>query len=160
MTITTDGDYTYDPNGQFDSLDSGDEGIDTFTYTITDGKGGSDLATVTILMPGVNDAPFDDLVEAFYPAFLLRWLRSLGVRRGQLPRWLGEAVVVLSLCLLAPAVAYAGTGVLWTTDKFEIATDIYPAGEAPIPGVTGQGLAEGIREHGHRDVVDLLRRDP
>jgi hypothetical protein len=26
-------------------------------YTITDGKGGTDLATVTILMPGVNDAP-------------------------------------------------------------------------------------------------------
>jgi len=55
--INTDGNCTYDPNEQFDSLESGDEGVDTFTYTITDGKGGSDLATVTILMPGVNDAP-------------------------------------------------------------------------------------------------------
>ena len=57
VSVTTNGDYTYDPNDQFDSLRSGDEGIDTFTYTITDGYGGTDLATVTILMPGMNDAP-------------------------------------------------------------------------------------------------------
>ena len=31
-------------------------------------------------------------------------------------------------------------------------TDIYPAGEAPIPGVHARELAEGIRTHGHRDV--------
>jgi UDP-N-acetylmuramate--alanine ligase len=31
--------------------------------------------------------------------------------------------------------------------------DIYPAGEAPIPGVTAEHLAEGIRAHGHRDVT-------
>src|SRR5262247_3595480 len=31
--------------------------------------------------------------------------------------------------------------------------DIYPAGEAPIPGVSGADLAEGIRAHGHRDVT-------
>jgi UDP-N-acetylmuramate--alanine ligase len=29
-------------------------------------------------------------------------------------------------------------------------TDIYPAGEAPIEGVDGQSLVEGIRLHGHR----------
>jgi len=33
-----------------------------------------------------------------------------------------------------------------------VVTEIYPAGEAPIPGVTGQALAEGIARHGHRDV--------
>jgi UDP-N-acetylmuramate--alanine ligase len=33
--------------------------------------------------------------------------------------------------------------------------DVYPAGEAPIPGVTAADLAEGIRAHGHRDVVYL-----
>ena len=57
VSVTTNGDYTYDPNDQFDSLRSGDEGIDTFIYTITDGEGGTDLATVTILMPGMNDPP-------------------------------------------------------------------------------------------------------
>lgn len=33
-----------------------------------------------------------------------------------------------------------------------VVTEIYPAGENPIPGVTGRGLAEGIEKHGHRDV--------
>jgi UDP-N-acetylmuramate--alanine ligase len=33
--------------------------------------------------------------------------------------------------------------------------DIYPAGEAPIPGVTAADLVEGIRAHGHRNVTYL-----
>ncbi len=33
--------------------------------------------------------------------------------------------------------------------------DIYPAGEPPIPGVTAEDLAEGIRAHGHRNVTYL-----
>ncbi len=33
--------------------------------------------------------------------------------------------------------------------------DIYPAGEAPIPGVHARDLAEGIASHGHREVVYL-----
>ena len=60
VTINTDGDYTYNPNGQFDSLDINEEGIDTFTYTISDGNGGTDEATLTILMPGVNDPPMPE----------------------------------------------------------------------------------------------------
>jgi UDP-N-acetylmuramate--alanine ligase len=36
-----------------------------------------------------------------------------------------------------------------------IVMDVYPAGEAPIPGVSAADLAEGIRAHGHRDVVYL-----
>src|SRR5947208_3222791 len=36
-----------------------------------------------------------------------------------------------------------------------IVMDIYPAGEAPIPGVTAEDLAEGIRAHGHRDATYL-----
>jgi len=31
-------------------------------------------------------------------------------------------------------------------------TDIYAAGEAPIPGISGKTLAEGIRSHGHQAV--------
>ncbi|MBI2218629.1 MAG: UDP-N-acetylmuramate--L-alanine ligase [Candidatus Rokubacteria bacterium] len=31
--------------------------------------------------------------------------------------------------------------------------DIYPAGEAPIPGVSAEDLAEAIRAHGHRNVT-------
>ena len=34
-----------------------------------------------------------------------------------------------------------------------IVTEVYPAGEAPIPGVTGQVLTQGIKRHGHRDAT-------
>ncbi len=36
-----------------------------------------------------------------------------------------------------------------------VVMDIYPAGEAPIPGVSAADLAEGIRAHGHRNVAYL-----
>ena len=36
-----------------------------------------------------------------------------------------------------------------------VVMDIYAAGEAPIPGVTAEDLAEGIRAHGHRNVTYL-----
>jgi UDP-N-acetylmuramate--alanine ligase len=36
-----------------------------------------------------------------------------------------------------------------------VVMDIYAAGEAPMPGVTGEDLAEGIRAHGHRHVTYL-----
>jgi VCBS repeat-containing protein len=57
LTLNADGSYTYDPNGQFESLGVGDDGADSFTYTISDGSGGSDTATVNITITGVNDAP-------------------------------------------------------------------------------------------------------
>jgi UDP-N-acetylmuramate--alanine ligase len=36
-----------------------------------------------------------------------------------------------------------------------IVMDVYAAGEPPIPGVSGEDLANGIRAHGHRDVAYL-----
>jgi UDP-N-acetylmuramate--alanine ligase len=33
--------------------------------------------------------------------------------------------------------------------------DIYAAGEPTIPGVTAEDLVDGIRSHGHRDVIYL-----
>jgi UDP-N-acetylmuramate--alanine ligase len=36
-----------------------------------------------------------------------------------------------------------------------IVTEVYPAGEAPIPGVNGNALVEGLRANGHRSVVSL-----
>ncbi len=32
-------------------------------------------------------------------------------------------------------------------------TDIYPAGETPIPGVTAESLARAIEEYGHKDTT-------
>ncbi len=34
-----------------------------------------------------------------------------------------------------------------------VLTDIYAASEPPIPGITGQALAEAIRAAGHKNVV-------
>ncbi|MBI5515486.1 MAG: UDP-N-acetylmuramate--L-alanine ligase [Deltaproteobacteria bacterium] len=33
-----------------------------------------------------------------------------------------------------------------------VLTEVYPAGESPIPGATGERLAQALREHGHRNV--------
>ncbi|MGA5464044.1 Ig-like domain-containing protein [Mycobacterium sp. NPDC050041] len=47
--------FTYVPNAQ--SLDDGEEVVDTFTYLVHDGTGASNIATVSITVTGVNDAP-------------------------------------------------------------------------------------------------------
>jgi UDP-N-acetylmuramate--alanine ligase len=36
-----------------------------------------------------------------------------------------------------------------------IVADVYPAGEAPIPGVDRDAMVEGLRARGHRSVVPL-----
>ncbi len=52
-----DGTFRYKPNGQFESLQVGETTTDTFTYTISDGEGGTASAAVTIVISGVNDEP-------------------------------------------------------------------------------------------------------
>lgn len=50
IAIHPDGTITYTPNANFN-------GMDSFGYTISDGNGGSDTATVTVNVAAVNDAP-------------------------------------------------------------------------------------------------------
>lgn len=57
LTVNADGSYVYDPNGAFESLTTGQSAADSFTYTISDGNGGTDTATATITVNGVNDTP-------------------------------------------------------------------------------------------------------
>ncbi len=38
-------------------------------------------------------------------------------------------------------------------------TEIYPAGEPPIPGVSGRQIAEGVAGHGHRNVTYLPAKE-
>ncbi|MGA7826070.1 MAG: UDP-N-acetylmuramate--L-alanine ligase [Geobacteraceae bacterium] len=40
-----------------------------------------------------------------------------------------------------------------------ILTDIYPAGEEPIEGVTSEALARSVRQHGHKDVSYIADRE-
>ena len=55
LTFYTNGNFDYDPNGQFESLAVGTTATDSFTYTIDDGKDGTSTATVTVTITGVND---------------------------------------------------------------------------------------------------------
>ena len=50
MTLGTDGSFTYTPNADFN-------GTDSFTYTASDGTAASNVATVTMTVDAVNDAP-------------------------------------------------------------------------------------------------------
>ncbi len=66
LTLNANGSFTYDPNGSFESLAVGETGMDSFGYTISDGNGGSAMATVNLTIDGVNDPPTaqDDDVAA------------------------------------------------------------------------------------------------
>ena len=57
FTLNADGSYSYDPNGQFESLADFQNGNDQVTYEISDGEGGTDTATLFITIDGQNDAP-------------------------------------------------------------------------------------------------------
>ena len=48
---------SYDPEDNFFYLNVGETATDYFFYTISDGKGGSDTAKVTVTITGVNDPP-------------------------------------------------------------------------------------------------------
>ncbi|MEH2280482.1 MAG: tandem-95 repeat protein [Nostoc sp.] len=56
VTLNADGTFTYNPNAQFETLDVGQTGSDSFTYTISDGSFIS-TASVNLNIDGVNDAP-------------------------------------------------------------------------------------------------------
>jgi VCBS repeat-containing protein len=59
VVVFADGTFQYDPRNspQLQQLTPGDFVDDTFTYTVTDGNGGFDTATVTIRVNGANDLP-------------------------------------------------------------------------------------------------------
>ena len=58
VNINADDDsVTYNTNGQFDYLATGQTATDTFEYTVRDGSGGIDTAKVTVTINGVNDTP-------------------------------------------------------------------------------------------------------
>ncbi|MBI5166226.1 MAG: UDP-N-acetylmuramate--L-alanine ligase [candidate division NC10 bacterium] len=46
----------------------------------------------------------------------------------------------------------------YQADKL-LVTEIYPAGETPIPGVKGEQIAAGAKDHGHRDVTFVADKE-
>jgi len=59
VTVGANGGYTYDPrtSAELGNLAEGATLEDTFTYTVSDGEGGTDVATVRITVTGKADAP-------------------------------------------------------------------------------------------------------
>jgi uncharacterized delta-60 repeat protein len=55
--ILSEGAFFYDPNGQFEDLNEGEQATDTFTYTLSDGKL-TDSATVTITILGAAERTY------------------------------------------------------------------------------------------------------
>lgn len=57
FTINSDGSYSFDPGSAFADLAVGLTRSTTVTYTLSDGNGETDIATVTVTVTGINDAP-------------------------------------------------------------------------------------------------------
>ncbi|WP_181280690.1 VCBS domain-containing protein [Aphanothece hegewaldii] len=55
LTLNANNTFTFNPNGQYNSMTAGLVSNPSFTYTISDGKGGTATATVTMTINGVND---------------------------------------------------------------------------------------------------------
>ncbi|MEQ1577080.1 MAG: Ig-like domain-containing protein [Hyphomicrobium sp.] len=54
LTLNANGTYSYNPNNSFAHVAQGTTAIDTFTYQVSDGKGGTDTATVEISIAGTK----------------------------------------------------------------------------------------------------------
>jgi VCBS repeat-containing protein len=63
FTINADGSYDFDPDGAFEDLAPGESRTTSVGYRITDGEGGTDTATLTVTVTGVNDAPVLDTAQ-------------------------------------------------------------------------------------------------
>ncbi len=67
FTINEGGNMSFDTNGDFNALNNGETQQTIVTYSITDGNGGFDTATVTITVTGVDDANQSPIVDAGEP---------------------------------------------------------------------------------------------
>ena len=56
VSVSADGSFTYDPNGQFEHLAPDESATDTFDYTYDDGSGNQETVTVTITIDGAEDS--------------------------------------------------------------------------------------------------------
>ena len=65
ITLNGDGSIGYDPTGSatLQALNNGETLDDTFTYTASDGNGGTDTATVSVTVNGVGDANVSPVIS-------------------------------------------------------------------------------------------------
>jgi VCBS repeat-containing protein len=57
ITLSANGVFTYDPTGSapLQGLEAGQSAIDTFKYSVSDGNGGTESATLSVTVAGVNE---------------------------------------------------------------------------------------------------------
>src|SRR4051812_10961941 len=57
ITLSSNGAFTYDPTGAaaLQALDAGQSALDTFNYAVSDGNGGTSIATLSVAVAGVNE---------------------------------------------------------------------------------------------------------
>lgn len=65
VSMASDGRFTYSQDAAFDHLETGQQATDSFSYTVSDGKGGTAGATVTITIDGVSPPSPDAVPDAF-----------------------------------------------------------------------------------------------
>ena len=57
LSFNADGSFNYSPNGAFSALVDGQTATETFEYTVSDGSGVTDAATVELTINGRNSSP-------------------------------------------------------------------------------------------------------
>ncbi|MEM8752044.1 MAG: Ig-like domain-containing protein, partial [Pseudomonadota bacterium] len=67
LTVNDDGTYTFVPGTGLEVLNPGEQETVTFTYTVSDGNGGTDTAETIITINGLNEPPvaIDDAITIF-----------------------------------------------------------------------------------------------
>ena len=75
VSLAADGSFLYDPGCAFDGLAPGASDSDSFTYTLSDGLGETDTATVTFSVTGVNTP-----VDVIDPASLSQVIIGTGTQ--------------------------------------------------------------------------------
>ncbi|WP_321393402.1 tandem-95 repeat protein [Emcibacter sp.] len=63
VVVNADGSYSFDPGSDFDGLKDGEEQLVSFDFEVSDGQGGSDVATMQVRVIGSNDGPVVNAVE-------------------------------------------------------------------------------------------------
>ena len=107
LALGKDGSFTYTPNANF-------SGVDSFTYRANDGTASSNLATVTINVNPVNDAPVATITPATYAATeqVALSLKNTGLSISDVDAASGSMTVTLSVTEGALTVTAGGSGAL------------------------------------------------
>src|SRR5262249_24867089 len=57
LTVDANGEFKFEPRGAYNHLGATESTTETFSYTVSDGHGGSASTTVTLNITGENDRP-------------------------------------------------------------------------------------------------------